>query len=454
MAKTRIQPFNQEFLPEPSEGTSPFKKIGDTYVLDRNFQTADYIKNKEGIKVSPDKNQRQLPLMMKVIDYTGNGDYKTIDDALNAGETKIFLRAGTYTLTKIHTLAANTVIQGENWKDCIITGDYQFNLGTNDDIVLRDFTKQWADTTNYTIDGTGDNIRLEHLNLNFIGVAGSGNAIRLRGQKSRVKDCFIACDAQAIYCDNNINWFHNNYISGTNVRVDLLADELYFFDNVIVKTSSGGTYTIYSNNGNQQYICNNVFFNNTVSGSVGTRITGDHCVISGNYYEGFSNCIQLYGDGTRCIGNVVKDCTGDGIFVNGSTTPGDYNYIIDNHIDNPGGDGIHLGYFEQLIVKGNAVHSATNHGFEMFDTFCTNNVLIGNMATDCGGDGFHFGLTGTNEVRRSVINSNVAENNTGDGIEINHDYCTIVGNMCSNNGGTNLNETNGGNSQVASNMTA
>ena len=84
--------------------------------------------------VVPDINQyfsdQSIPLSKvdfviydAVVDQTGRGTHLTIQDALNSGKKRIFVRAGTYYLNSSISLSSNMLLVGEDKHNTIIDGN-------------------------------------------------------------------------------------------------------------------------------------------------------------------------------------------------------------------------------------------------------------------------------------------------------------------------------------------
>ena len=87
-------------------------------------------------------NSSNLMLYDAVVDMYGHGDHVTIQDAINAGKRRIYVRAGNYTLESDVNLVSNLLIKGESQENTIITlksykftgvGDTTYSVG---DVVL------------------------------------------------------------------------------------------------------------------------------------------------------------------------------------------------------------------------------------------------------------------------------------------------------------------------------
>lgn len=448
----RVQNFRQQFLPDVESATSPFSKVGDNFLLTGNIQTHDYVKGKKGWKLSNELLQRQLGFMMKVIDQTGNGDFTTLQDAINAGHKNIFLRIGEYTLTENLNISSDTVIEGEHWEKTIIQGDFDFLLGASTNVVIRNINRKWGHAGSYVISGAGNNNRVEHCKLTYTGSASTGDGINLTGQFCSVKDCFILCGNLMMNIGNNRNWIQRNYfIGGSNARINISGNSVYFQNNFCTKAGTGNTYFIFTT-GDRLFMTSNDLFN-TADSTIGIYSSGDNCSILDNDVENFSNQIQVFGFNSTVSINRCKSAGGDGIFVNCSTVDGNWTTVTNNDVKNPVGDGIHLGNREQLTCSGNTVNGAGARGFESFAVNSHEMNFTGNSAKNCTSHGMHFpGTGGSVEVLNSTVVGNISENNGGDGILIVHDKTAVGLNNSTNNTGANFNNTAGANSQVGLNQ--
>ena len=135
--------------------------------------------------VVPDINQyfsdQSIPLSKvdfviydAVVDQTGRGTHLTIQDALNSGKKRIFVRAGTYTLTADIVIPSDCLIIGENKEDTIINCDsYSINIkasGTDYTTGTLTLTNGDATVTGIGTSWVGNIVAGESIYISGIGV--------------------------------------------------------------------------------------------------------------------------------------------------------------------------------------------------------------------------------------------------------------------------------------------
>ncbi len=222
-----------------------------------------------------------------------DGDFGTIQDAIDAGACGIYVKGGTYTMTGPITVPDGVHIFGESRQGVIL------NFGGNSwNIIL-----------------SGNNIEVEGLRI-----IGSGNALGAchfnAVTNSRVKNCVIETSVRAAlfsgstYCHFEDNLCQN--ISGESVFVDTTSTDNRIQDNRIV---DGMHYGIFLEG------AFNKVTDNTVAGQMfdGILITSMMNSIIGNTCNNNANGIYIAkenGDFNTLTGNVCYQNLGYGININ------------------------------------------------------------------------------------------------------------------------------------------
>jgi len=375
----------------------PIVSVGYAYRATK-ADTAEYARNASGGQIIYD-----------AIVAPSGGDYTDIGSAIAAGKKKLFIKSGTYTLSSHLSLPDNTLLQGEDWDNTLVTGGYLVTGGSNS--VVRDikFTNTgWPGG----IELTGANNIFDH-----VKIQGTRDGIYI-GNHGRITRCHVVCDVNTIvagdscvirdsYLDGGICWVHNYCIVTGN----------------IVK-STGTTQGIGADGGcsiTQNHVICLAASGTGIAADAGSRIIG-------NYVQGFDKGIYLDGAGEEggiCQGNIVKE---SGIEVLSSNNPG-YGYVIveGNKVHDPISTGFYLNG-PKILCNNNAVYSAGSDGFYGWNIW--NAIISDNYAGECSEIGFNF----SDNLDYSAFTGNVAYGNGGDGFKINAHQSVINSNNAKYNG--------------------
>lgn len=153
----------------------------------------------------------------------GNGDFKTIQEAINAvrdhSEQKvtITIKPGIYKeKLVIPTWKRNIILQGENKENTIIShADYSGKPFPGTDITGN---PKFSTYTSYTVLIAGNDCELQNLTIeNTAGAVGQAVALHIEGDRTAVKNCDIKGHQDTLYVakDGARNYFENCTISGT-----------------------------------------------------------------------------------------------------------------------------------------------------------------------------------------------------------------------------------------------
>lgn len=169
------------------------------------------------------------------------------------------------------------------------------------------------------------------------------------------------------------------------------------------------------------------------SGGIGTVLldNSDYCLVSGNRFVNTStyHAIAIKGLHNTVIGNTLTGCYGGITF----QPPSSDCVVANNVIEGQSGDtpAIHLMGQDRISVRGNVIRDCTGNGIDTAspgDCCIIEGNLISKISSPTEGRGILFGGTGT------VVSNNVCEMCDLEGIVGHGDHCTIVGNICKNNG--------------------
>jgi parallel beta-helix repeat protein len=300
-----------------------------------------------------------------VVALTG-GDYTTIQDALNDGNKRIYVKAGVYVIPSTGiTISVNEVeIYGED-KDHVIlkaeAGEYnEFNLveiaSNVEDVILKGLTFDVKDA-----EGIGEE---PHINC----VYSSGPVKRVL-----INDCIFKIKQEAI----------GVYIDNYN------SEDIRIFECTFLGSEDTDGIVIYAKD--------SVVSSNLFNGG-GSAITfqGENNIFSNNLCKNIWDCVFTQGDYSLIFGNIFRDIGSRCMYIYGPK----YIDLIGNKIFNCGWIGINIG--------GNA----------------RNCSVIGNIVLNCGMQGIEI-----EQVHHCSIVGNICALNGHEGIRFRwSDYCTFSGN--------------------------
>jgi parallel beta-helix repeat protein len=320
-------------------------------------------------------------IMFAVVAASG-GNYTSLEDALNAGEKSIFIRAGTYTPTidlVNFSFQDGITIIGENPETVILSGQYA---------VL-----QIGDAKGCWIEG----IQLEN------GTTGSDGMIDIAGgDYNKIINCVFNHDSGSDKWGMTIN--NSGVDAGTNNIVDLCrfdgannmglggtgASSINLANYVSRCVFTGAKCRIDLRNISQSKITGNNFLGNGTAGVDVITVEGTNVEISGNTAYNATT----YRDGLRLIagsstqrnlitGNHFRLCDGVGIYLQA----GD-NVVSNNKIQDCDGDGILIdGDYDRNLLNGNWCFNngrVSGYGINIPSADANKTTVIGNTCYSNG----------------------------------------------------------------------
>ncbi|WP_281226237.1 pectate lyase [Flavobacterium aquiphilum] len=194
----------------------------------------------EGETVAPPKKKSEVTLKDEfniVVDQKGNGDFKTIQEAINASKAypaqriSILIKNGTY-YEKVKVHAWNTRISfiGESRENTIITFDDYFgkiNLGRNSTFY----------TATLSIDG--NDFFAKNLTIkNTSGPVGQAVTVNVSANRVQFSNCSFEGNQDTLYTagEGNKNYFKDCYIEGTTDFI--FGDATVLFENCNIHSKS------------------------------------------------------------------------------------------------------------------------------------------------------------------------------------------------------------------------
>lgn len=201
-----------------------------------------------------------------VVSQDGKGDYKTVQEAINAVKdsnqsvTTIYIKKGTYK-EKITVPARKINIRmiGESVEKTILTYD---DYASKKDSSGRNMgTSPSSSFFIYASDFSAENITFE----NSSGPVGQAVAVRVTGDRVQFRNCrFLGCqDTLYTHGDNSRQYYYKCYIAGT---VDFIfGASTALFENCTIFAKTAGYYTAASTPQHKQF--GYVFLNCNITGN-------------------------------------------------------------------------------------------------------------------------------------------------------------------------------------------
>jgi hypothetical protein len=239
--------YKPQFLPEnPPE--LPFTNVNGNWVLNRPIMTPDFVSGKSGFQLDPTGGFSKInafggnvTLYDAVVDASGKGQFKTIQDALNAGKKRIFVRAGTYVISSSITITSDDIfITGESRTETVL----QFSSSVSSDIPMIDIGDNVTSYENFLV----KNLTLDG-NRSNQSTATNGIRVRLSSILS-LEDCILKnFEGNAVYLMGGANYWYiqnnvfedNDYNVYVEASTTAITSNGWIFGNFMNVTSSGKT---------------------------------------------------------------------------------------------------------------------------------------------------------------------------------------------------------------------
>jgi len=255
------------------------------------------------------------------------GDYTSIQDAIDSGKKRIFVKAGTYIIDSPITIrGSNYLIQGENKWDTVI----RLADGVNDSVIK--------------IDGSEDppisdiTIRNFWINGNKTEQTSGHGIYIICAYTVKIEDCCVtSCKESGIYLvDSSKCSIIFNYITFCNINGIYLAmdesDCLYnsIFNNTIASNFSN---QIYIQSGNFNNILSNYIQGFSTTGNNGLKLGSHHSIVVANQIITHAvDGIVIDGNNNVVYGNKCWNCKRYGIYVSSKASDNmvRLNYLLGN----------------------------------------------------------------------------------------------------------------------------
>jgi len=392
-----------------------------------------------------------------IISLDGTGDYISLEQALDDGKKDIYIKAGTYPMTRDITISNDDVsITGESKYLTEISGNFQIYI-TGDGFNLNNIYKSGSPEDGYMFRTINANYMVMN-NNRFIYIAENSAFMLMSGGEHAT-------------ISNNIIHFDNTLVSNYFYLLCLYASFLSFVDNDI--KSENNLFLIFRYNDNDFVTGNR--FESTVANSL-TMIyflKTDISIVKNNFFIAPSiatnataitfykvtNATATQNDLNYCsisVANIVASnviVSNNKIFnspSNGISVDTIGSTISENYIEGSGISGIYVSNASNKIIN-NTIIDSTENGIKVTDG--TNNLVTGNKSTGNTLDGINFKTPALTNI---MCNNNVCTGNSNYGInwEVDPISSTCQGNILNGNTTGQLNGSAGSNSQFANNVTA
>lgn len=209
----------------------------------------------ESVNVTQEKKKTEVSLKDEfkiIVDQKGNGDFTTIQEAINAAKCypsqriTIFIRDGNYyEKVKVHAWNTHISFIGESRENTIITFDDYFsrtNLGRNSTFHTPTLLVEGNDffAKNLTIKNTA-------------GPIGQAVAVSVNANRVQFSNCSFLGNHDTLYTsgEGNKNYFKDCYIEGTTDFI--FGNATALFENCIIKSKSDSYATAASTENGTTY---------------------------------------------------------------------------------------------------------------------------------------------------------------------------------------------------------
>ncbi len=399
---------------------------------------ANYYLNWTGTDLLVKARYSNLMLYEAVVDAAGYGDYTDIQSAITAGKKRIFVRAGTYTLSADIELVSDTIIQGENKYTTIINlnGDRQI--------------KAVGDTpyTTGTITATNNNAGVTGVDTVWDTNLAAGDYIVIRQDVYKISS--ITNDTTLVLED----MYMGKTESGLSYRAGTFKNNIILRDFTVkgintATNNKGQIYFIGVIKSNVENVCS---LDGDMSEGVGINLSYSYNNLLSNIETSQISCgIYLYNSDNNIVNNCQLVSSGErNLYLSSSN----YNTLSKINASNASMNGIYIlnsayNILENIICNNNS-STGTYGGIYFYGS--TNNRLSNIQSNNNNSHGIFFSASSNNN---SIINSEMSGNlysgiitqertaisncyiyNNGSyGIWVYADLNTITGNILQSNAG-------------------
>lgn len=414
-SKYMVTPYNEErenLAPDRIKQMSFKQKVNPQNYLNNKVLTGSRIVGGglSNIKYS------NLMLYDAVVDADGNGDFRDIQSAIDAGRTRIFVRAGTYVLDADIVLDSDIMIVGESKYNTIIdcnNSAYKITA-EGDDVYSTGSITLTNGSATVTGSGTSWNANLEAgdyiaTDEHSFKIASVDSDTQVTIETNYYGETSSGLGYYAGTFKHNIQ-IHNITVKNQNLSslagmIDLKSVINSTFNDIII--TEGDTAYSYSFRG--RYIFNSIFRN----------ITIDECGYYGFYFQ------HLYH--SEIINVDANNNNGAGLYITVAKN-NKFSNIISNYND----IGIYLqssserNIFSDIITNYNG-----SYGFQIY--VVTDEVILNNVISDYNGTtGFDI-----SDTKKASLNNYSARYNGSYGVRMHGNYVDenrVIGGLITNSG--------------------
>ncbi|KJD31092.1 pectin methylesterase [Tamlana nanhaiensis] len=247
-------------------------------------------------KVLPQEKEINGEKFHFIIDAEGNGDFTTVQEAINAvpdfrkNETKFYIKNGVYKEKLVlPTSKTNITFVGEDKLKTIITHDDYAKK-------LNSFGEEMGTTGSTSFFIFGDNFKAKNITFeNSAGTVGQAVAVRVDGDKAVFVNCRFLGNQDTLYLHGNDSrqYYKDCYIEGT---VDFIFGwSTGYFENCEIYCKNKGYVTAASTNENTKF--GFVFKDCKITGSA-----EEHSFYLGRPWRDYAKTVFINCD----MGNLIK----------------------------------------------------------------------------------------------------------------------------------------------------
>ena len=356
-------------------------------------------------------------LFEAVVDAAGTGDYTTIQQALDAGQKRIFIRNGTYVLKEDLIILSDILIVGEDKYNTIIdcnnsshqitiTSEALYSTGTitttvSSNVITGSGTS-WSSNLSigdyivfnnniYTITAVNSNTEIE-INEIYNGRTESSVAYKaglfltnINLENFTIQNQNLSTQGEVIDINGLINsTIKNIIIKDCDNAYSLGFDIVNFYKNNVenLDVSNCGLYGIRLNGGCSYNIFDNLFANN--NGYSGIHIRGTYNIFSNiyvgnNHNSGLSLSIAHNNEFNNIIAHSNYASSGGAIYIL-SSDKNNFNYIQSY---NSNENGIYLAFSNENIFTTIHIENSQESGF-YFYSHAKRNIVLGGVLKNNG----------------------------------------------------------------------
>jgi len=386
------------------------------WIGNRLFTSAPFSVDLEGNMVATKITASNIKTFEAVVDASGGGDYSTLEDAVAAGETSIFMRNGSYTLPSSATikLLSDTIIEGESYGGVLIsgnTGTAGIEIGGVSNITIRNLKfidiktdgGQPSKTIGFNTPLSTD-VLIEKCIFDFTGTTTDLNTVTAIGgttslgvsERVTIQNCLFTGVFE--YTGTN-----TNILTGIKNVGDIIINN-YFIDLRCKNSSSFALSQAFNHciKAKDDSIISNNFFNISYSGTINSEY------LYGIYAQGVNNT-QIINN--KFIDFGIEESSGSTVVIRPVFLTSSENNIVSNNSIQPFKSG-----------------AGSNSYYAVDLTLADNNVVSNNMVVQIATNPILYGISISISNKNNIVGNNLYVSDRG--IRIDGDKNIADNNYC------------------------